>query len=95
MNLRTPSVASASATICPNWMRGSMSANVCPLIVSMIWPFFSLPVAAAGDLSSMFLIFITKAGWCSSIPIPTGPKRSMVCIDFVSLGRVEKSAGPL
>jgi len=72
-----------------------MSASFWPLMVSMIWPFFSLPAASAGEPSSMFLIRIVKAGWIRSIPMPTGPKRAMVCSDFVSLGRVEKSAGPL
>ena len=94
-SLMTPSVASAAARIRPNWMRGSMSLSLWPLIVSMIWPALSLPVAAAGDACSMLWIFITKAGWTRSIPMPTGPKRWMVCSDFVSLGRVENSAAPL
>ncbi len=90
-NLSVPSVASAAARILPSWMRGSMSFNACPLMDSMICPFDSLPVAAAGDPSSMWLIRIVNAGWIKSIPIPTGPKRLMLVSDFVSLGRVENS----
>ncbi len=62
MNLTLPSAASASVMILPSWMRGSMSASFWPLMVSMICPALSWPVAAAGEPSSMLWIFIAKAG---------------------------------
>ena len=63
-------------------------------MVSMIWPFFRLLVAAAGEPSSTLEIRMTKAGWIKSMPNPTGPNRLIVCNDLVSLGRVENSPGP-
>jgi len=63
-------------------------------MVSMIIPGLSASVFAAGEPSSTFLIFMTKAGGRSSMPIPTGPKRSMVCGMVESaFGRVEKRGG--
>ena len=72
-----------------------MSSSFCPLIVSMIWPGLSLPVASAGDPFSMLSSFITKAGCTSSMPMPTGPNRLMNWEDAVSFGAVENSGGCL
>jgi hypothetical protein len=38
---------------------------------------------------------IVKAGWCSSMAMPTGPKRSMVLTDLSVPGAVENRVGSL
>jgi len=91
----TPSVASAWVMMPPSWIRGSMSLSVWPLMLSIIWPTLSVPVASAGEPLSMRLTRIWNGGSTRSIPMPTGPKCSMGVRAAVSTGAVLKSGKSL